>query len=120
MRSIQRALSRARPMTRIRRRLLLIATVAIVPLAVMAAVALEALLAQQRGQAEESALNLTRALATSVDNELRLTVSALQSLALTEPFGATSSEGLAEARILAMNVLAARPEWRAVLLMRPS
>jgi signal transduction histidine kinase/CheY-like chemotaxis protein len=120
MPSIQRALSRARPMTRIRHRLLLIATVAIIPLAVMAAVALEALLAQQRGQAEESALNLTRALATSVDNELRLTVSALQSLALTEPFGATSDEGLAEARVLAMNVLAARPEWRAVLLMRPS
>ena len=86
----------------------------------MAAVALDALLAQQHAQAEEAALNLTRALATSVDNELRLTVSALQSLALTEPFGATTDAGLAEARVLAMNVLAARPEWRAVLLVRPS
>jgi hypothetical protein len=107
-------------MTRIGPRLLLIATVAIVPLALMAAIALEALLAQQRHQAEDSALNLTRALATAIDNELRLTVSALQSLALTEPFGAISADGLAEARVLATKALAARPEWHAVLLARPS
>ena len=107
-------------MRRIRHRLLLIATVAIVPLALMAAIALEALLSQQRRQAEEAALNLTRALATAVDNELRLTVSSLQSLALTEPFGARSDDGLAEARVIAASALAARPEWRAVLLARPS
>ena len=107
-------------MTRIRPRLLLIATVAIVPLALMAAIALEALLAQQRHQAEEAALNLTRALATAIDNELRLTVSALQSLALTEPFGAVSEDGLAAARVLATKALAARPEWQAVLLALPS
>ncbi len=107
-------------MTRIRSRLVLIATLAIVPLALMAAIALEALLSQQRQQAKESALNLTRALATAIDNELRLTVSALQSLALTEPFGAVSEEGLAQAQDLATKALAARPEWQAVLLVRPS
>ncbi len=107
-------------MTRIRPRLVLIATVAIVPLALMAAIALEALLVQQQRQAEEAALNLTRALATAIDNELRLTVSALQSLALTEPFGAVSEEGLAQAQVLATKALAARPEWQAVLLVRPS
>ena len=105
-------------LTRIRRRLLLVATVAIVPLAVMAALAIEVLLVQQRGQAEQSALNLTRALATAVDNELRLTVSSLQSLALTEPFGAFSDEGLPRARALAESALAARPEWRSLLLGR--
>jgi len=107
-------------MTRIRPRLLLIATVAIVPLALMAAIALEALLSQQRRQSEQAALNLTRALATAVDNELRLTVSALQSLALTEPFGAVSEEGLAETRMLATKALAARPEWQAVILILPT
>ena len=107
-------------MTRIRRRLLLVATAAIVPLAVMAGVAIQALLAQQRGQAEQAALNLTRALATAIDNELRLTVSSLQSLALTEPFGAASDQDLAPARALAASALAARPEWRSVLLGRPS
>ena len=107
-------------LTRIRRRLLLVATVAIVPLAVLAAVAIEALLAQQRGQAEQAALNLTRALATAVDNELRLTISSLQSLALTEPFGAVSDDGLAQARTLATSALAARPEWRSVLLVLPT
>ena len=107
-------------LTRIRRRLLLVATVAIVPLAVLAAVAIDALLAQQRGQAEQSALNLTRALATAVDNELRLTVSSLQSLALTEPFAARSDEGSTQARALATSALAARPEWRSVLLGLPT
>ena len=107
-------------LTRIRRRLLLVATVAIVPLAVMAGVAIEALLAQQRGQAEQAALNLTRALATAVDNELRLTISSLQSLALTGPLGAVSDDGLAQARALAASALAARPEWRSVLLGLPT
>ena len=77
--------------TRLRHRLLLIATVAIVPLAVMSAIALQALLEQQRHQSEEAALNLTRAMATAVDNELRLTISALQSLALTETIGSPLS-----------------------------
>ncbi len=106
--------------TRLRHRLLLIATVAIVPLAVMSAIALQALLEQQRHQSEEAALNLTRAMATAVDNELRLTISALQSLALTEAIGSPSPDQLASAYQLATSALAARPEWRAVLLTRPS
>ena len=39
---------------------------------------------------------------------------------MTEPFRALSPEGLAEARVLANKVLAARPEWQAVLLALPS
>ena len=77
---------RMRP-TPLRRRLLLLAAVAILPLALMSGVALQALLDQQRRQTEQSSLDLARALATAVDTELRLTVSALQSPALTEPLG---------------------------------
>src|SRR5450631_404667 len=70
----------------LRRRLLLLAVVAILPLALMSGVALRALWLQQRQQLERSTLDLTRALATAVDNE----------------------------------VLASRPEWRAILLAKPS
>ena len=104
----------------LRHRLLLLAAVAILPLALMSGIALVALLEQQREQAEQSSLGLTRALATAVDTELRLTISALQSLALTTPIGTADEVDLAEAHAAATRVLAARPEWRAVLLATPA
>jgi len=100
----------------LRRRLLLLAAVVILPLALMSGVALQALLEQQRQQAEQSSLDLVRALATAVDTELRLTVSALQSLALTDPIGSVGATDLASAHRFARRVLAARPEWRGILL----
>ena len=103
----------------LRRRLLLLAAVAILPLALMSGIALHALLEQQRRQTEQSSLDLARALATAVDTELRLTISALQSLALTEPLGSAADLDLAHALDSARRVLAARPEWRAVLLATP-
>ena len=96
------------------RRLVLLAVVAILPLALMSGIALQALFEQQRRQAEQASLDLARALATAVDTELRLTVSALQSLALTDPIG-SSEVDLAAAHRFARRVLAARPEWRAIL-----
>jgi len=100
----------------LRRRLLLLAAVAILPLALMSGIALQALLEHQRRQAEQSSLDLVRALATAVDTELRLTVSALESLALTEPIGSASAIDLASAHRFARRVLAVRPEWREILL----
>jgi len=104
----------------LRSRLLLLAAVAILPLALMSGIALRALLDQQRQQTEQSSLDLARALATAVDTELRLTISALQSLALTEPLSAAADVDLAHARESALRVLAQRPEWRAVSLATPS
>src|SRR5205085_2431016 len=103
----------------LRHRLLLLVAVAILPLALMSGVALTALLQQQRQQTEQSSLDITRALATAVDTELRLTVSALQSLALTDPIASANEQDLATAHMFATRVLASRPEWRAVLLHRP-
>jgi hypothetical protein len=100
----------------LRRRLLLLAAVAILPLALMSGIALQALLEQQRRQVEQSSLDLTRALATAVNTELRLTVSALESLALTEPIGAAGAIDLASAHRFARRVLAVRGEWREILL----
>jgi signal transduction histidine kinase/ActR/RegA family two-component response regulator len=99
----------------LRHRLLLLAVVAILPLALMSGVALQALLEQQRRQAEQSSLDLVRALATAVDTELRLTVSALESLALTDPIGSAATD-LASAHRFARRVLASRAEWREILL----
>ena len=64
----------------VRQRLLWLTAGALLPLALAAGLALQALLDQQLQQTEQSSLDLTRALATAVDAELRLTVSALQTL----------------------------------------
>ena len=106
--------------TRLRRRLVLLATVTIVPLALVSGLALRALLEHQAEQTEQAAVNLSRALATAIDNELRLSVSALQSLALTDAIGDAGGQNLAAARDLAIRALSSRPEWRAVLLLKPS
>ena len=106
--------------TRLRRRLVLLATVTIVPLALVSGLALRALLEHQAEQTELAAVNLSRALATAVDNELRLSVSALQSLALTDAIGNAEGQSLAAARDLAIRALSSRPEWRTVQLLKPS
>jgi signal transduction histidine kinase/ActR/RegA family two-component response regulator len=106
---------------RLRWWLLLVSTVAILPLALVCGSALWALLQQQLEQTEQAALDLTRALATAVDSELRLSISALQTMALTEAI-VNADEGAEGERAyrLAVNVLPSRPEWRALLLVKPS
>ena len=98
----------------LRRRLLLLAAGAVLPLAIMAGAALAALLEQQQRQIEQSSLDLSRALATAVDTELRLTISTLQTLAATAPVGADGSPDLEAFYALSQRVMAARQEWRAV------
>ena len=106
--------------TRLRSRLVLLATVTIVPLALVSGLALRALLEHQAEQTELAAINLSRALATAVDNELRLSVSALESLALTDAIANADRQRLEAARDLAIRALSSRSEWRAVLLLKPS
>ena len=103
----------------LRHRLILLVAVAIVPLAIMSGIGLAALLRQQSHATEQAAMNLTRALATAVDNELRSTVSALQTLALAPDIGSLDAREQARAHVLAHEVLASRPEWLAVLLLKP-
>jgi len=86
----------------------------------MSAIALHALLTQQRMQIEQTTMGMTRALASAVDTELRLAVSALQTLALTEQIGATGAEQRESAHALARAVRASRPEWRGVVLVKPT
>jgi signal transduction histidine kinase/CheY-like chemotaxis protein len=97
-------------------RLVLIASAAILPLAAVCGIALYALFQSQQAQNEASTLGVARALATAVDGELRLTVAALQTLALTEPLGAADGTGRDEALTLSRAVRASHPEWRGILL----
>ena len=66
--------------TSLRQRLFIVVAAAVVPLAIMSAVALYAGYQQQRAQAERSGLDIARALSTAVAAELRRTVSVLQVL----------------------------------------
>jgi len=98
----------------------LIVSAAILPLAVVCAFALQALLAGQSAQTQASALGVARAVATAVDAEIGRTVATLQVLALSQPFGALGEADPEEARALAGPVLASHPEWRGLLLAAPS
>jgi hypothetical protein len=100
-------------------RLLLVTSAALLPLAVVCGFALHGLLDGQRAQTQASTLGVARALATAVDGELRLTVAALQALALTEPLGEPETSGLVDALLLAKALRASHPEWRGVLLATP-
>ena len=104
----------------LRRRLLWLTAGALLPLALAAGLALQALLDQQLQQTEQSSLDLTRALATAVETELRLTISALQTLAATEPIAGEKPADIETFYRLSQRVLAERPEWRAIVLAEPS
>ena len=65
------------PHVPLRRRLFLLAAVAIVPLAAMSGLGLLAMVQQHREQAERAGLDVTRALATAVDAELRRSTAVL-------------------------------------------
>lgn len=100
-------------------RLMLIASMAILPLAIVCGLALHALAESQRAQHRASTLGVARAVATAVDSELRLTIATLDALALTEPLSTSSGGGLAQAARLAAAVRRSHPEWLAVLLAAP-
>ena len=71
---------RAEPL---RRRLFMLAAACIAPLAAMAGVALFALAREQTAQAERAGIEVTRALGTAIDAELRRSISALQALSVS-------------------------------------
>ncbi|VWX62935.1 Signal transduction histidine kinase [Burkholderiales bacterium 8X] len=97
-------------------RLLLIASAAILPLALVSAIALQSLLAQQDEETRASTRGIVRALATAVDGELRLTIAALQTIALAESIAHVGDGGADDARNLMASMRASHPEWRAILL----
>lgn len=100
--------------------LVFIAAGAIIPLAALCGLGLKALAESQAEQNRESIRGIARAMASAVDAEMRVTVAALQSLALTEPLIASGSDGKVQAMLLSRAVRAAHPEWRGIVVADPA
>src|SRR5580765_1946973 len=100
----------------LRRRLFLVVAAAIVPLAVMALLGLLALLREERQQAERTGIEITRALGTAVDAELRRSVSVLELLAGSPLLDRGDLPQFAQ---LVQRALAVRRFWLAVNLAEP-
>ncbi|HEY0855528.1 MAG TPA: cache domain-containing protein, partial [Albitalea sp.] len=100
----------------LRRRLILLAAAGILPLAGMSGFGLAALVQQQREQTERASLDLTRALTTAVDAELRSSMAVLEGLATAVPLDNGDGDGF---YLVAQRVVTTRPQWRAVILHEP-
>lgn len=100
----------------LRRRLLLLVAAAIVPLAAMAGVGFVALLQAQQSRAEQSVLDVTRALATAVDTELRSAIQVLEAVATAS---ALDRGDLATFQERARVVVGGQPLWRSIILAAP-
>lgn len=101
----------------LRRRLFLLAAACIVPLAAMAGIALFALAQQQKTQAERAGIDVTRALATAVDAELRRSVAALEAISIGPSLDAGDLRRFHE---VMRRTLEGRPDWVTVTLADPS
>jgi signal transduction histidine kinase len=97
----------------LRRRLFLLAAACIVPLAATAGIALLALAAKQKQQAERAGIEVTRALATAIDAELHRSVSALEAMAQAPSLDAGD---LKRFHGLMQRLQAQRPDWVTVTL----
>src|SRR5258706_5484834 len=97
----------------LRRRLVLLAVVGLLPLAALSGIGLFALINQQRSQAERVGLDVARALATAVDSELRRSISVLEGLATAPQLDADDIDGFNAA---ARRVIGVGPQWRAIFL----
>jgi signal transduction histidine kinase len=96
----------------LRNRLFLLAASGLLPLALVSVLVLGYLTRERAQDAQQTALAVSRALATAVDAELRATMSVLQSMASTDELRA---ERLPDFRELAQRI-AERQGWRAVVL----
>ena len=97
----------------LRRRLLLLAAAGIVPLAAIAGVSLFALIHEQRKQAEQTGVELTRALSTAVDASFSRSIAVLQGLAIGP---ALDTGDLVRYRESMRRVLETRPDWVTITL----
>lgn len=99
----------------LRFRLFLLAASGLLPLALVAGVVLAHLAGQREQDARESALAVSRAIASAVEAELSATVVILESLALSDDLAPT---GLEEFHGLAGRI-AAKQGWRAIVAADP-
>jgi signal transduction histidine kinase/ActR/RegA family two-component response regulator len=96
----------------LRFRLFLLAASGLLPLAIVAGVVLAYLTSERERDAQQTALAVSRALATAVDSELRATISVLQSLALSDELQPRRLQGFHELS----GRVASGAGWRTVVL----
>ena len=96
-----------------RQRIFVVVAAAVLPLAVMSAVALYAGYQQQRAQAERAGLDLARALSIAVDGELRRSLSVLQVL---DDSLETDNADLRAVHAHARRVRREQSAWRFIIL----
>ncbi|HKQ31243.1 MAG TPA: cache domain-containing protein, partial [Burkholderiales bacterium] len=101
---------------KLRRRLFLLAAVAIVPLAVTSGFGLFVLAKQQQTQTERAALEISRALLTGVDAELGRLTAVLQTLASSPLVDNKNFQAYHE---LLRRIVGTQPHWLAIVLARP-
>jgi signal transduction histidine kinase/ActR/RegA family two-component response regulator len=101
----------------LRRRLFLLAAVGIIPVVVMSVVAFDALVRQQRHQAQIVGREFARALATGVDAELQSAVSVLLALSTS---AALERDDLAGFHERTRRVLDTQPAWHSITLRDPA
>lgn len=100
----------------LRYRLFILAAAGIVPLALFAAFAVMGLVADRRQEAERSALELSRAIATAVRGELRSTLAGLEGLALAAQF---DGGRVSDFDRVARRAVSEHASWRSVILTDP-
>ncbi len=88
----------------------------IVPLAIMSGIGVVGLVQQQRAQAERATLEITRALATAVDAELKRTGSVLEAFASSATLDTANA---AEFYQSAQRMAKAQPNWLTVIMLDP-
>jgi signal transduction histidine kinase/ActR/RegA family two-component response regulator len=96
----------------LRFRLFLLAASGLLPLALVAAAVLAYLTSERQRDARDSALAVSRALATAVDAELRATIGVLQSLAVSDEL---EGDRLHDVRTITQRV-AEQQGWRTIVL----
>jgi signal transduction histidine kinase/ActR/RegA family two-component response regulator len=97
----------------LRRRLILLAAVGILPLAVMSGISLVALFKEQRDQGGQAGLEIARALSIAVDAELRRSISALEVLGTSLHL---DDDHVVLFREHANRAVASQPQWKAIIL----
>jgi signal transduction histidine kinase/ActR/RegA family two-component response regulator len=98
------------------RRLFVLALAGILPLAIMSAIALIALVLQQRTQAESDSLEIARALAIAVEGEVQRSITALGTLSTANSLDAGN---LQHFRLRAERLQHTQPNWLAIILADP-
>ncbi len=99
--------------TPLRTQLLLIAVAAILPLAGLSAIGLSLIFEQQRTVGQHRAQEMTRALASAVDAELKRSIAALQILAASTEL---DDFDFAQYLPLARRALQSQPSWRSLII----